>query len=264
MALASPNTGKTHGRHCRILVDGTNLSGDARTLGNCGVEYDDADVTGWDDSVRQYLSGMGVVMFGPLQAVLDNSTFAAADYTDAGSHTELSSVEDYYASLFVGVRTAPVVGNDVFSARVEQLSYTTDIGDEAVLVNANFQAYGGTTPIYKDVWGKALAAGTKITASTDYDHIDSGASSSSGAIATLHLTAPSNVLTAEDWEILVEHSATGDFSGEEATLMTFTADGSALTAERQTSSGTVNRYVRATATKTTGAGIRPWIAFIRL
>ena len=69
-----------------------------------------------------------------------------------------------------------------------------------------------------------------------------------GAVANLHVTATSS----GDYAFTIEHSNTAAWGGEEATLMTFSADGSSVVSEQQTASGAVQQYIRFVATRTAG------------
>jgi len=109
------------------------------------------------------------------------------------------------------------------------------------------------------VWGHALAVGTELSASGQGASVDNGAATTGGYIAFLHIPQTTGAIASNTWSFIVEHSSNdSSFS----TLATFTADGSAITAERLEGSGTVNRYVRFKYTRTAGTA-RPWVTFIR-
>jgi hypothetical protein len=255
----TPLTGKTHPRYLRLLANGHNLSGDMRSVGSFGTEFAQADATGWSDGVMQYLAGRGSVMLDGFTAIFNNTPTATGP-TAAGSHDVMATGGSYYVSLFIGVRAAPAIGDPCFASVFEQGGYTvTGGGDEAVMLAANF---GGSAvlPTTADVWGVTLAAGTELTGSTNGGSVNNGASSSDGYIAFLHVPQTTGAQASNDWAFVIEDSADdSSFS----TLATFTADGSAITAERLEGTGTVEQYVRLVSTRTAGTA-RPWVTFIRL
>lgn len=255
---ATPNTGKTTSRYLRLLAGGYNLSCDMRAVSGFGVAYDQTEVTAWCDDAKQYLAGSGGVMIDGFQALFSNAP--VGNGLDAGSHVALADLGSQYVSIFMGVRAAPAVGDDTFSAAFEQGGYTTSptISD-AVSVAASF--YGSAVlPLSTYVWGKALATGATWSSTTNGVSVDNGASSANGYIAFLHTTQTAGAMASNDWEFKLEHG-TDDSSW--ATLGTFSADGSAITADRISGSGTVNRYVRLVGTRTAGTA-RVWATIIRL
>jgi hypothetical protein len=69
-----------------------------------------------------------------------------------------------------------------------------------------------------------------------------------GAQAHLHILAADGVA----WTLKVQHSAN---DSAWADLITFSANGTAITAERATASGTINRYVRMIGSKAGGTSL---------
>ena len=254
----SPNTGKTTGRYARLLSNGYNLSGDMRTVSAIGSRFNETEVTGWSDDVMQYLSDTGEVLLEGFAALMNNTPTATGP-TAAGAHEVLAAGGSFYNSVFLGIRSAPAIGNPSFASVFEQGGYTVSGGvNEPVIVQGSFYGSGVLAPS-AHVWGVALAVGTEITATGQGGSVDNGAASSGGYIAILHVTQTAGAIASNDYEFRIEHS-TNDSSF--STLATFTADGSAITAERLEDSGTVNRYVRFAYTRTAGTA-RPWVTFIR-
>lgn len=253
---ASPNTGKTHSRHLRVLLNGYNLSGDMRAISSFGTELDQDDATGWSDDVMQYMAGRGRVLMDGFTAIFNNET-ASTGPTIAGAHTVLSGVTEVYGSVFIGVRSAPAIGNPSFSAVFEKTAYSVN-GEAVPMVQATL---GGSATLASSlsVWGHALAIGAALSATGTGDSVDNGASSSGGYIAFLHVTQTAGAMGSNTWAFEIEHS-TNDSSF--STLASFTLTGDTLTAERIEGSGTVNRYVRFKYTRTAGT-TRPWVTFIR-
>jgi len=243
----TPTSGKTHGKYTRVIVDGVDLSGDMRTIGSMGVTWEPADYSGFQ-AVRDFGTGMGRVVLDGFQALFSNTA-------STGSHTELSALESYYVTVALGIREAPTVGAPAFAATLEQGSYVPDVSQGSVTLAASF--FSPTTEtIDSKVWGHILATGATLSASSSSGSIDNGASSANGAAAFLHVVATSS----GNYALKIEDSANDSAWSD---LITFTADGSAVTAERGSAAGTVDRYVRFTYTKTAGT-FDAWVSFIRL
>jgi hypothetical protein len=94
--------------------------------------------------------------------------------------------------------------------------------------------------------GHVLQGATSLTATTNSASIDNGAGSTDGFHANLHVIATAG---GADWALEIEHS-TDDAAWSQLAL--FAADGSTLTSEYASGSGTVNQYVRFTGTRTNG------------
>lgn len=254
----TPSTGKTHVRYCRFLLNGTNLSGDMRTVNGFGVQYDQADGTGWSDGTRQWLAGYGTVKLDGLTALFNNNT-AAIGPVNPGSHTALATLGNSYASVFIGIRAAPAIGNPTYSAAFEQGGYSTAGGtSDALMIEASFFG-SGTLELTTNVWGVCLANGTELTTTTNNGSVDHGAATTGGYIAYLHIPQTSTAMASNSWAFKIEHSSN---DSTWATLASFTLNGATATVERLEGSGTVNRYVRFVSTRTGGAA-RPWVSFIR-
>jgi hypothetical protein len=85
------------------------------------------------------------------------------------------------------------------------------------------------------------------SSTTNGTTVNHGAATSNGFQANLHVYAAGGV-----WAFTIEHSTTGAFAGEQATLHTFTANGSAIASEHGSGTGAVRQYVRAVLTRTSG------------
>lgn len=253
---ANPATGKTASRHLRFLANGYDLSGDMRALNGFGVTAEETDATGWADDIKQYLSGAGDVTAGI--TALWSDTVTDTGPVAAGTHEVLNAADTTYVSVFVGIRSAPAIGNASGGGVFEQSAYTVSADMGPLMVDASYRTSGALAQS-GTLWGVALATGTALTATGNGVSVDGLASSTGGWIAIIHLPQTTGAMASNDWAFKIEHS-TDDSSF--ATLTTFTADGSAITAERKEGTGTVNRYVRLVSTRTAGTA-RPWVTFIR-
>ena len=233
-------TGKTNPKHYRLFLDEFDMSGDARTVGSCGITFKEDDVSGWSDGVLNFLLGHGQASIDGFQAVFNNTAVT-------GAYTELKGREEYLASLLVGIRAAPAIGDPCFMCPLEQ-GQIKIAGDGPVLMDVSLigPGQGFTVPSGTGVFGAVLAPKTTFTITTSSASVDNLASSANGLHAFLY------VFTAEtvgSWALKVQHS-TNDSAWSD--LITFTSTGVAVTGEQKTVTGTVNRYLRAQWTYTGG------------
>jgi hypothetical protein len=250
---------KTHSKWTRVLIGGANLSGDSRSLGNIGLQYDTAEAHGFDATLKERLVGQADAMFGPYQALF-NDRPAAIGPVQPGSHITFSAVGQPVASAFFGLGAVPAIGSPAYSMETQQTSYTAVATNaDAVVINADFTTRGSAAT--KAGWGRALAVGAGVAVTTELDSVDNGAATTGGATAVLHITQSVVAMTANDWTITIEDSADDTTF---ATIGTFTADGSAATAETISIAGTVRRYVRAVLTQGDEDDLICWINLIRL
>lgn len=98
-------------------------------------------------------------------------------------------------------------------------------------------------------WGVALTAPVVFTNSVTGTTVDNGAATANGGSAFLHLL---QAAVTDRYTISVQGSATGAFAGEETTLVTFTLDGAVQDSERIEIEGTIPRYTRWRAVRSTG------------
>ncbi|MCP5016374.1 MAG: hypothetical protein GY938_14080 [Ketobacter sp.] len=235
----------------------SNISGFYRTVGSIGVSYSSIDIAGWGDDLMETMAGQGTLNFGQYQAMFSKQDAAAG--VALGIHDLMSAGGVYIASCVLGIGEAPTIGAPAFSCDMNENSYSVILGgDSAVAIQGDVTSTD-TMEVYH--WGQMLGVGTSVSATTSNGSLDNGASSSGGSIAVLHVTQSDGAMGSNDWEIKIEDS-TDDAAWSD--LTTFTADGSQTIAEVGTSSGTVNRYTRATVTKTAGTDLIFWINLVRL
>jgi hypothetical protein len=249
---------KTHSKWTRVLFGGANLSGDSRSIGNIGLQYDTVEVQGFDAALKERLMGHADAMFGPYQALFNNRP-AAIGPVQPGSHVALNGTGQPIVSAFFGLGANPAIGNPAYSMETQQTSYTVAATtSDAVVINADFTTRGNA--VTKAGWGRALAVGAGVDETTTLASVDNGAATTGGATAVLHITQSIVAMTSNDWVITIEDSANNSTF---ATIGTFTADGSAATAEAISIAGTIRQYVRAVLTQGDEDDLICWINFIR-
>jgi hypothetical protein len=139
------------------------------------------------------------------------------------------------------------VGDPAYLLGAVQISDPAGWDGQAAAISADFindQSAYAVAINYP--WGVVLSPETSYSSTQTQGSADNGAATTAGAHAHLHVTASSG----GTWAFTIEDSAN---DSDWATIMTFTANGSAVTSERQTSAGAVRRYVRAVLTRTSGS-----------
>lgn len=233
-------TGKTHPRHFRLYADGMDLSGDTRGVSSFGMTYQEDAVTGWSEGVENYTLGQLSIFINGYSAVFNNAT--------GRSFTELKDNESYVVCLPMGIRAAPAYGDPAFAATLQARGITVT-GDGPVTLETDFLGVdAAVTTLPTNAFGVVQYPLTAITATTTGTQVDHGAATTNGCIGYLQVTATSS----GNYAIIIEHSDTGAWGGEEATLLTFAANASAVGGEALAATGTVNKYTRIVATRTGG------------
>ncbi len=236
---ATPNSGKTHVKNTRLILDTIDISGVSRQVGSFGVEYATNDITGYSNGVHYVQLGHPSHIFNGYQAVFSN-------LGTTGSHTELKDREEYILSYCIGVDAAPEVGSTAFLSSMDQISYEVTAGGGSELVSVDFEK-AITDNDHTMAFGKVLEAGTARTATLTGASVNNLEASTNGIVAHLHVTVSSGGV----WSFVIQESS-DDGSDPFATIATFDAIGDAVEAERIDVSGNVEQYLRILATKSSG------------
>lgn len=226
-------------RFCRLYVGGVDLSGDARTFASADCSIEVADMTGWSQTVRWGIpSGQIAVGLRDFQALM-NDTAVTGSHTVMKDPTTLNTV-----SLLFGGNAAPASGDPAYItvANLEPGGVGFD--------GASILTKGTWVPDAQDdsefPWGVVLFSDTSLSVTTNGDSVhDAGAATSYGCHAHLHVLATSS----GDFEFKIQHAPDGSTWAD---LVTFSSDGSAVTSEQTSTSGSVDQYVRGVATRTSG------------
>ncbi len=224
------------GDHVQVLVDGYELTGDHNRL-SIPDTRDVYDVSAFGDDVHRFVQGRRKV-------TLEHAGYMNA--VAARSHPVLNGLAvSGVVSVLLGQNTAPVAGDPVYSLAIRQGKYSVipEVG-KFVPFNATFANRGELGG-----WGVALGVPVTFTNTANGAAVDNGAASSAGGAAFLHLLTAA---ATDRYSITVEGSATGAFAGEQTTLATFTLNAAALGSEFITLSGSIPRYTRWKATRSSG------------
>ena len=237
-----------HGKNTAVYIDEFDLTS-YFTDTSIALDNDVSETTAFGDTNKSFI-------LGTRGGTLSMSGMWAAD-TD-GSDEELQALLGNATTPIITVREgAAAIGSRAVIAQANETSYaiTNPIAD-VVTVSADFEC----TPNQVSNLTFALAGGVQLTAGASIAHCSLGnLSSVDNGAGTLHV--PTNTVNGNT-TIKIQHSA-NDASW--ADLISFTVVGSsAKTSEIKAVSGTVNRYLRASASTAGSSGsITFMVAFAR-
>ncbi len=154
-------TGKTNNFFIGFLIDdsgGTLREIPVNSIGNVGHEYDEHDVTAFQDAVKNFLTGQPIVTGLEISGPFDDSA-AAAPPTLSGSHTVLNGIKGLNTPLTLdvqfGMRHAWEAGEPQFgitsTATDGVICKTYTVDPNTGLYTAVFAVIGATLPD----WGTA-------------------------------------------------------------------------------------------------------------
>jgi hypothetical protein len=188
---------RTHLKHCRVYVNGVDLSGYSRTFGPLAWMFGAESDAALTDGVKNILVGQADIQAGAINAFLDNDT--AGLFANRAQGTK-------NLCIAIGANAAPAAGDPVFSWEFEDTGYTVEQGTGFVAANLPLGgASYASTLTYKKPWGRLLHANSAATAVNDQTGIDDTASSALGGIMVYHLFSSDDAVT-----LKVQHADTND------------------------------------------------------
>lgn len=233
-------------RGVRVLLGGYDLSGDTRTLNQLDNNAAEVEFTGLSNAVGNFLADRRAVGVRGYQAYMNNTASSGASALMA------SAPNNHVLSVLIGSGGAePTVGDMAYILPAVQLADPVEFSTKAglfatdFLLNANVVDSGFGNPL---TINGVLAHAVALTATGNGTTVDNGAATTAGAHATIHVTVSSG----GTWSFLIQASTSGSFAGEETTLLTFAATGGSVTGEWKSVSGTIPRYLRYRAVRTSG------------
>tara|TARA_Y100000361_G_scaffold69902_1_gene61670 strand:+ start:6365 stop:7120 length:756 start_codon:yes stop_codon:yes gene_type:complete len=245
-----------HGKDTAVYIDEFDLSS-YFTSADTSINNSIAETTAYGATDASFIMGMR-------SGTLSLSGMWAGD-TD-GSDEELQALLGNATTPVITVREGSAsIGSGAIVAQANETSYaiSSPVADVST-VTADFECSTNNTTNLTF----ALASGVQLTAGASIAHgslgnlssVDNSASSASGGAGTLHV--PTNTISGGVTTIKIQHSAN---NSTWADLITFTnVSASTKTSEIKAVSGTVNRYLRATASTAGSSGsITFMIAFAR-
>lgn len=226
-------------RYARIYVGGYDLSGDALTVDTLNNTFGEADTTGWSEFNRNYIrDARRTVGIRGFQALLNDAAGRA--------YAILATAPDAIVSMCLGGGGEPAVPDPAYLIYAAQMGDTTSFNGNIGMISGDFLPLASQ---YNDnavnPMGVTLQGATSLSSTTTGSSHDNEAATTGGFHAHLHVLATSS----GNFAITIEHS---NDDSSWATLATFTSTAGSITAERQTGTGTVDRYVRSVFTRTAG------------
>lgn len=226
----------------RLYVGGYDLSSDALDVGSLANTFGEVKLTGWSDTAHNYLAdGHRELGIRGVRSYIDDAT--------GMSCTSIKAVPAVTAiTLAIGsAGETPTTGDVAYILPPLQVSDMASFDAGAGLFAADF-VYDSTQydNDFNSPWGKVLRNGL-VTQTINTASVDFGAAGASyGATCHVYYTDSGN------YSFKIEHSATDAWAGEQATLLTFSMNGSAVASEFQAATTTVQRYCRLVCTRTAG------------
>lgn len=159
-------TGRTVGsKFTRAYVDGYDLSGYARSVGELQWEYNQEEFAALDAEVVGAMNGQCTIAVGDINSVMASTTSTGK----VTPHDVFKSASDAVRDVMIplGIKAAPASGDPVFCAQVSQNAYKVDIDGDTItsLIDLGSQdARAGSTGKYDIPWGFVIhAKGTEAT-----------------------------------------------------------------------------------------------------
>jgi len=239
-----------HGKGTKVYLDEFDLTPFFNSA-DVTLTNETAEVTSFADSSKVYLLGLA-------DGTLTMSGMWSAD-TD-GSDEELQAILGSASAANITVaEAAGTIGNRATIARCDEVNYSISnpVADVST-ITADFQGTANSGALGSMTYG--VTGGVQLTTASSIDYnalgaltgVDGTASSTAGGAALLHV--PTNSVGGGATTIKIQHDSASDFSSA-ADLISFTNVSAATkTSEMVVCSGTVNRYVRATASTAGSSG----------
>jgi len=225
-----------HGKDVDVLVSQYDISAYLNEA-SPSMSLETAETSTFGSNAKSYITGQndGTISFSGLYDGVAGAIDAIfTDIIDNDRTPVITIAQD--AGL--------VAGNKAVLAQAKQTSYeiSMPVGD-VVSISGEFQVTSGIRT------GVVLEANRVLSATANGTAIDNAASSAIGLTANLHVTANARSATTV---IKIQHSTDNTTFTD---LITFATVGiGALTTESLSVAGTINRYVRAQTTISSGTG----------
>jgi len=185
-------TGQTVKKWTRVYVNGYDMSGYTRSIGELQWEFDEAELTTLSDGVKGYMANQGNVSVGALNGVMDDTAVS-------GLHTVAAGLPGTPATVMVaqGIRAEPANGDPMFTGYCEIKNYKAEEDGGAAVVTMEFDQFSTTGLInYARPWGFiAHAKGAETAANTAVGIDDNGAASALGGYMVYQVFAGDGTAT---------------------------------------------------------------------
>lgn len=232
--------GRTVAKWARVYVDGYDVSGNSRTIGDLKTAFEEVDSTAMSDTVKGYLPGICALGVGTLNGIFDNTA-------TTGLHTLVNGAGvRRLVTVAIGDRAVPAQGVPAFSANAYQVGYQGQNDGGAVVASVPFS--DGIAPdgagglLYPLGWGVLLNASTTArTAANASTGVDGGGATTFGGYMTYHVLAANGTATISV-DDSADNAAWAAVSGMTTGSITMAAGTSGAVAIGR--SATIRRYTR--------------------
>ena len=245
----------------RAYVDGYDVSGYARQVGEMGGEAQASEDAALTDGVKNVLVGQSEIGLDTINVFLDPVT--------AGPHAALKTTDvNRIVMVPIGMGAAPALGNPVFAAELNHVGFKALVENNYAVEHLKFgkTRVGAAELNYPQCWGKLLLpkttlASPTVNSATGLD--DYGAATAKGGFAVFMLFSSNGTVTlkAQDAAVNADGSfadITGLTSGSIDATTTPVASVVALA-----TSANVRRYLRYQVAWGTATSAVAAVAFVR-
>ncbi len=183
-------TGRTHPRFVRVYIDGYDMSGYSRSVGELGCSFDEGIDDSLDKSVKAVMLGNATVSFGPLNGLFDNTATSGLHVVANGAGVTRNIMAP------IGIRAAPIDNDPVFAAQLEQTGYSAGPGENPATATIPFaSSYLADNLTYAKPWGVLLHALAAETGANSATGLDQTAQSTLGGFMMYQATAGNGTAT---------------------------------------------------------------------
>lgn len=224
----------------RLFVGGYDLSGDAITFSSLDNNEEEIDLTGWSDLTMAWtITGRKILGVSGLQCFMNPATGRAFD--------QLAGAPIFRDMLFAfGGGGEPTTGDPVFMFSAISLADAISWDNQRATINVENLRVDSTDydALSNFPLGRLLQGNVQQSGSWNSDSIDMEADQIApnvGAQFQLHVLEASGTTWTFKIQDSINDSAWVD-------VLTFSADGSVITAERNSTNNQIDRYVRFNAT----------------
>jgi hypothetical protein len=186
-------TGRTVNKFSRIYVDGYDLSGYVRQIGEINTEFEHEPMAALTDQVKNALVGQVNFGVGDINAFLDNTATLGLHAMASGNAGTKRAV-----MIPIGIRADPAQGDPVFVGEFDQIAYKSVPEKGFVTANLKLGQMDATAAAlaYSKAWGVLLAAKTARTAvNTAIGIDDNGGQSALGGYLAYQLFTSNGTVT---------------------------------------------------------------------
>jgi len=250
--------GRTVQRWARAYLDGYDMSGYARSIGNLQWSFDEADLTALSDAVKGYLPTLCNISPASLDGNFDTTA-------TSGLHVIASAPGVSRVCMFpFGINAEPAQGDAVYCGRFNQAGYTASEDGGAITVNIPFNDWDAGNQIrYEVPWGVLLRPKTATTAANTAIGVDNLAASVYGGYLVYQVFAGNGTATTSvDVSTTTNLNASfGALSGATTGELDFSTPQAGIIPLSKTAS--VGRYLRWQIALNSATSVTFALAFVR-